>query len=182
MKKLKEKKENEINKIWDKIKIKYNTSFKDINEQELHKKNINFFTEINNIKRKNLFQNKNKKLKKKIFPEIVISNSTKGIFNPKNKYIYRNNTCNEKLKNIYEGKNKYKYMTLNSENNKNTGKNFDMPELLQDKKINFFKKNNKIFLSPLHFSKYVQMNTIKNSLIKEGFLDKDVFKICTKNI
>ena len=74
LKKLKEKKENEINKIWDKIKIKYNTSFKDINEQELHKKNINFFTEINNIKRKNLFQNKNKKLKKKIFPEIVISN------------------------------------------------------------------------------------------------------------
>ena len=58
----------------------------------------------------------------------------------------------------------------------------EMPELLQDKQINFFKKNNKIFLSPLHFSKYVQMNAIKNSLIKEGFLDKDVFKSCTNNI
>ena len=57
-----------------------------------------------------------------------------------------------------------------------------MPELLQDKQINFFKKNNKIFLSPLHFSKYVQMKAIKNSLIKEGFLDKDVFKSCTNNI
>ena len=171
---LKQKKENEINKIWNKIKIKYNTSFKDINEQELHKNNINFFTEINNIK------------KKKLFPEIVISNSTKAIFNknPKNKYIYRNKTYNEKLKNIYESKNKNKnkYRTLNSESNKNILNNFEMPELLQDKQINFFKKNNKIFLSPLHFSKYVQMKAIKNSLIKEGFLDKDVFKSCTNNI
>jgi len=170
----KEEKEKEMNKIWDTIKIKYNSSFKDINEQELHNRNINFLTEINNIKKKNFF------------PKIVISNSTKEIFNKKNKEnkgIYRNKTYNEQLRNIYEGKyKKNNYRTLNSESNKNAEKNFDMPELLQDKEINYFKKNNKNFLSPLHFSKYIQMNEIKNSLIKEGFLDKDVFKICTKNI
>ena len=174
IKEKKEEKEHEINKIWDKIKIKYNSSFKDINEQELHNRNINFLTEINNIKKKNFF------------PKIVISNSAKEIFNKKNKEnkgIYRNKTYNEQLRNIYEGKyKKNKYRTLNSESNKNAEKNFDMPELLQDKEINYFKKNNKNFLSPLHFSKYIQMNEIKNSLIKEGFLDKDVFKICTKNI
>ena len=73
-------------------------------------------------------------------------------------------------------------MTLNSESNKLSRKNFEMPELLEERKIRLFKKNNKIFLSPIHFSKYVQMTEIKNNLIKEGFLDKDVFKICNKKI
>lgn len=192
-KETKKEKEEEINKIWDKIKIKYNSSFKDINGKELHNNYIKFYTEINNFKKKNLFQtksptytnNKNTKINKFFFPKIATSKSTRGIFKTKNKgnkSISRNKRYKEKLKNIYEGNNKYKYMTLNSESNKNSLKNLDMPELLKDKKVQLFKKNNKIFLSPLHFSKYVQMNDIKNSLIKEGFLDKDVFKICNKNI
>ena len=154
----KEEKEKEMNKIWDTIKIKYNSSFKDISEDDLHKKNIQFFTEINNIRKKNLFKIKS-----------PISRNQKS-----------NKTKNEKLKKVYEGK--YKYMTLNSESNKLSRKNFEMPELLEERKIRLFKKNNKIFLSPLHFSKYVQMTEIKNNLIKEGFLDKDVFKICNKKI
>ena len=91
---------------------------------------------------------------------------------------YKNKKFREQLKMIYKGK--YKYMTLNNEKNKN--KNFDMPELLEDRKFPLFKKNNKVFLSPLHFSKFEQMNEIKNKLIKVGFLDKDVFKIYNKNV
>ena len=96
---------------------------------------------------------------------------------------------------IYEGR--YKYMTLNNE--KNTNKNFDMPKLLEDRKIplfkknnklflsplhfsKLFKKNNKLFLSPLHFSKFEQMNEIKNKLVKAGILDKEIFKIYNKNV
>ena len=184
----KEEKEKEMNKIWDTIKIKYNSSFKDISEDDLHKKNIQFFTEINNIRKKNLFKikspiSRNQKSKKFFVPEIATSNSSKVIFNSKFKEYknkYRNKTKNEKLKKVYEGK--YKYMTLNSESNKLSRKNFEMPELLEERKIRLFKKNNIIFLSSLHFSKYVQMTEIKNNLIKEGFLDKDVFKICNKKI
>ena len=184
----KEEKEKEMNKIWDTIKIKYNSSFKDISKDDLHKKNIQFFTEINNIRKKYLFKikspiSRNQKSKKFFIPEIATSNSSKVIFNSKFKEYknkYRNKTKNEKLKKVYEGK--YKYMTLNSESNKLSRKNFEMPELLEERKIRLFKKNNKIFLSPLHFSKYVQMTEIKNNLIKEGFLDKDVFKICNKKI
>ena len=184
----KEEKEKEMNKIWDTIKIKYNSSFKDISKDDLHKKNIQFFTEINNIRKKNLFKikspiSRNQKSKKFFIPEIATSNSSKVIFNSKFKEYknkYRNKKKNEKLKKVYEGK--YKYMTLNSESNKLSRKNFEMPELLEERKIRLFKKNNKIFLSPLHFSKYVQMTEIKNNLIKEGFLNKEVFKICNKKI
>lgn len=184
----KEEEEKEMNRIWDSIKIKYNSSFKDINEDELHKKNIEFFTEINNRKRNNLFKikspiSRNQKLKKFFIPKIATSNSSKVIFNSKLKEyinIHKNKTYNAKLKKVYEGK--YKNNTLNSESNKISKNNFEIPELLQERKTRLFKKNNKIFLSPLHFSKYIQMTEIKNRLIKEGFLDKDVFKICNKNI
>ena len=179
---------DKIKKNDDKNKKIITKEEKDISEDDLHKKNIQFFTEINNTRKKNLFKikspiSRNQKSKKFFIPEIATSNSSKVIFNSKFKEYknkYRNKTKNEELKKVYEGK--YKYMTLNSESNKLSRKNFEMPELLEERKIRLFKKNNKIFLSPLHFSKYVQMTEIKNNLIKEGFLDKDVFKICNKKI
>ena len=57
-----------------------------------------------------------------------------------------------------------------------------MPKLLEDRKITLFKKNNKLVLSPLHFSKFEQMNEIKNKLVKAGILDKEIFKIYNKNV
>ena len=189
----KEKKENEINNIWNKVKLKYNSSLKEINENEFNKK---LLTEINNnslrnIKEKKLFKSKyinlttekNKKIKKNLFPKITLSNSSKKLFSGNNKGtkgIYRNKTYNSKLQKIYNNDfNKKKYLTLNNEK---TDDNFDMPELLKHRKIPLFKKNNKIFLSPLHYSKYEQMSEIKNKLIKFGFHDKDVFKIYNKNV
>ena len=195
----KEKEEKNINNIWNKISLKYgNNSFE---EKQIHDNdyyNIRYLTEIkknfnkyeNNIKNNiinknikilNLSENNNQNIKK-IFPEIVTSFSAKNLKSNKNKNyssIYRNKTFNEKLKNVYEGNNKYKYMTLNKNNKK---ENFDIPELLEHKNFKFLKKKNKIFLSPLHYSKYEQMTEIKNKLIKTGFLDKDVFKIYNKNL
>ena len=186
--------EMEINKIWDKISSKYKKNYY-INENNLNDNkdnydyNIKYLTEIrSNKSNNNLDMTKNKnnnskniKIKNNIFPQIITSNSTKNINNKKrmnNINTYKIKKFREQLKMIYKGK--YKYMTLN--NDKKKDKNFDMPELLEDRKIPLFKKNNKVFLSPLHFSKFEQMNEIKNKLIKVGFLDKDVFKIYNKNV
>jgi hypothetical protein len=136
----------------------------------MYNNNINNKYSIDNIKKRKLFRNK--KIKKGFFPEITTSNSEKILFN-------KNKTYNEQIKQIYIGKNKYQYITLNKENK---NKNFDMPKLLEHKNYPLFKKNNQIFLSPLHYSKYEQMNEIRNKLIKVGFLDKDVFKIYNKNV
>ena len=179
-----EKSEEEVNKIWNTIQSKYNNNsnnnslIKENNEinndikylTEMYNNNINNKYSIDNIKKRKLFRNK--KIKKGFFPEITTSNSEKILFN-------KNKTYNEQIKQIYIGKNKYQYMTLNKENK---NKNFDMPKLLEHKNYPLFKKNNQIFLSPLHYSKYEQMNEIRNKLIKVGFLDKDVFKIYNKNV
>ena len=197
----KEEKKNEIdeiNKIWDKICVKYGSNttkgnllkgydYKNRYLTEM-KNNNNYYSNIikNNLKKLDLGNNTNNntsKTKKKLFPEIITSNSSKNI-KTNNKYsqyksIFRNKTFNEKLKKVYFGNKNYNYLTIN---NDTTETNFDMPELLESRKFNFFKKNKKKFLSPLHCSKYEQMNEIKNKLIRFGFHDKDVFKIYNKNV
>ena len=119
---------------------------------------------------------KTNKSQKNIFPKINYSKYNE------NKSIYKNKTFVEKLKEIYEGKVKYKYRTLNTENKKSGKNNMDMPELLEHKNIKLFKKNKNIFLSPLHYAKIEQMKEIKNKLVTEGLLDKEVFKIYNKNV
>lgn len=176
-------KQKEVNKIWNQISHKYDHNFssKEKKFNDKYFNNIRLLTEIKNSKSNKNFKNRFK-IKKNIFPEINTSNSTKNIKNKKNLQIskvYGNKTFNEKLQSIYIGENKYKYMTINTEEK---NKNFDMPELLEHKKIPLFKKNRKVFLSPLHYSKYEQMVEIKNQLIKIGFHDKDVFKIYNKNV
>lgn len=157
----------------------------------------------NNIQKKNLFQSTNIKSLKNIntnpqkklelntinnYTNIKPNNSQKNIF-PKiihnkyndNKSLYIYKGFSEKLKEVYEGKIKYKYMTLNTESKK-VKKDMEMPELLEHRNVKLFKKNKITFLSPLHFAKIVQMKEIRNKLITEGILDKDVFKIYNKNI
>lgn len=176
-------KEKDVNKIWNQISHKYNHNFS-LKESKMKMNdynNIRLLTEIKNSKSNKNFINKYK-IKKNIFPEIASSNSTKNIKNKKNMQIskiYGNKTFNEQLKSIYIGQNKYKYMTINTEEK---NKNFDMPDLLEHKKIPLFKKNRKVYLSPLHYSKYEQMMEIKNKLIKVGLHDKEVFKIYNKNV
>ena len=181
---------NDVNK-----EISNENEFENINENYLNDNkdnfdfNIRYLTESksnksnNNINfTKNKYNNlKSINVKKHIFPQIATSNSSKNIKTKKyfnTATTYANKKFNEQLKMIYEGR--YKYMTLNNE--KNTNKNFDMPKLLEDRKIPLFKKNNKLFLSPLHFSKFEQMNEIKNKLVKAGILDKEIFKIYNKNV
>ena len=184
----------EINKIWQKISAKYNNKYF-INEYYLNDNkdnfdfNLRYLTESkSNKSNSNINFTKNKynnlktiNIKNNNFPQIATSNSSKNIKSKKyfnTTTTYANKKFNEQLKMIYEGR--YKYMTLNNE--KNTNKNFDMPKLLEDRKIPLFKKNNKLFLSPLHFSKFEQMNEIKNKLVKAGILDKEIFKIYNKNV
>ena len=57
-----------------------------------------------------------------------------------------------------------------------------MPQLLKYKEKPLFKKNNQLFFSPLHYSKYTQMKEIKDKLVGIGFLDREVFAIYNKNI
>ena len=142
-------------------------SLKNINTNPQKKLELNTINNYTNIKPNNSQKN--------IFPKIIHNkyNDNRGL------YIYKG--FSEKLKEVYEGKIKYKYMTLNTESKK-VKKDMEMPELLEHRNVKLFKKNKITFLSPLHFAKIVQMKEIRNKLITEGILDKDVFKIYNKNI
>ena len=108
--------------------------------------------------------------------------SDKSIFNKNHlrltKGINKNKTYLEQLKNIYKCDSKNKYRTITNENN-----NFEMPDLLIYKEKPLFKKNNQLFFSPLHYSKYEQMKEIRDKLnIVYGLTDKEVFAVYNKNI
>ena len=108
--------------------------------------------------------------------------SENSIFNKNhlrlNKGINKNKTYLEQLKNIYKYGSKNKYRTITNENN-----NFEMPDLLTYKQKPLFKKNNQLFFSPLHYSKYEQMKEIRDKLnIVYGLTDKEVFAVYNKNI
>ena len=109
--------------------------------------------------------------------------SDRTIFNKNkiklNKGINKKKIYLENLKNIYKNKEKNKYRTINNE----SINNFEMPKLLIYKEKPLFKKNNQLFFSPLHYSKYEQMREIKDKLIGvTGLLDKEVFAVYNKNI
>ena len=112
---------------------------------------------------------------------IKVTVSGKNIFKNQiklNKGINRNKTYLEQLKNIYKGENKDRHRELNNNFN-----NFEMPELLIYKEKPLFKKNNQLFFSPLHFSKYEQMRDIRDKLTGvTGLMDKEVFNVYNKNI
>ena len=97
------------------------------------------------------------------------------------KGINRNKTYLEKLKKIYKSDSNNKYRTINI-NNINKINNFEMPKLLKYKEKPLFKKNNQLFFSPMHYSKYEQMKEIRDKLIGIGFLDNEVFAVYNKNI
>ena len=108
--------------------------------------------------------------------------SDKNIFNKNkvkiNKGINKNKIYLEQLKSIYKNDNKKKYITIN-----NNSKNFDMPELLKYREKPLFRKNNQLFFSPLHYSKYEQMKEIRDKLTGvTGLMDKEVFAVYNKNI
>lgn len=95
-----------------------------------------------------------------------------------NKSINRNKTYLEQLEDIYKGGNKKKLRKFNIKNN-----NYEMPELLTYKEKPLFKKNNQLFFSPLHYSKYEQMKEIRDRLKGiTGLLDKEVFSVYNQNI
>ena len=112
---------------------------------------------------------------------IKVTVSGKNIFKNQiklNKGINRNKTYLEQLKNIYKGENKDRHRELNNNFN-----NFEMPELLIYKEKPLFKKNNQLFFSPLHYSKYEQMRDIRDKLTGvTGLMDKEVFNVYNKNI
>ena len=112
---------------------------------------------------------------------IKVTVSGKNIFKNQiklSKGINRNKTYLEQLKNIYKGENKDRHRELNNNFN-----NFEMPELLIYKEKPLFKKNNQLFFSPLHFSKYEQMRDIRDKLTGvTGLMDKEVFNVYNKNI
>lgn len=113
-----------------------------------------------------------------------INVSDKNIFN-KNKIQFRlgkgfnrNKTYLEQLKNIYKSRSKKKIRIINNKSN-----NYEMPELLTYKEKPLFKKNNQLFFSPLHYSKYEQMKEIRDRLTGiTGLMDKEVFTVYNKNI
>ena len=163
-------------------------------EKKKNKNNIN-----NKTNNKNLFPKikstydieKNKsntimadyKISKSQIKNIKGNISDKNIFNNNNKIklnksINKNKTYLERLKSIYKNDNKTKYIDIN-----NKSKNFEMPELLKYKEKPLFKKNNQLFFSPLHYSKYEQMREIRDRLTgATGLMDKEVFAVYNKNI
>jgi hypothetical protein len=118
-------------------------------------------------------KNKIKNIKGTISGKNIFKNQAKL-----NKGINRNKTYLEQLKNIYKGENKNRYREFNNNIN-----NFEMPELLIYKEKPLFKKNNQLFFSPLHYSKYEQMRDIRDKLTGvTGLMDKEVFNVYNKNI
>ena len=151
----------------------------------------NFFPKITN----NYDINKNKsktivnehRANRNGIKNIKVTISDKNIFD-KNKNqqkffkgINRNKTYLEKLKKIYKSDSNNKYRTINI-NNINKINNFEMPKLLKYREKPLFKKNNQLFFSPMHYSKYEQMKEIRDKLIGIGFLDNEVFAVYNKNI
>ena len=118
-------------------------------------------------------KNKVKNIKGTVSDKNIFKNQAKL-----NKGINRNKTYLEQLKNIYKGENKNRYREFSNKIN-----NFEMPELLIYKEKPLFKKNNQLFFSPLHYSKYEQMRDIRDKLIGvTGLMDKEVFNVYNKNI
>ena len=113
-------------------------------------------------------------MKKGEAKNIKTSISGKYTFN-KNKGINRNKLYLEQLKQIYKSKSNNKHKVLNKKNGK-----FEIPELLHYRDIPLLKKNNQLFFSPLHYSKFAQMKGIRDKLI--GIFDNEVFNIYNKNI
>ena len=154
--------------------------------------NKNYFPTItmNNSKKAKTIMNEHRSNKNDM-RNIKMTVSDQNIFD-KNKNqkilikgINRNKTYLEKLKKIYKNGNANNNNNNNNKNNKNVkykNNNYEMPKLLQYKEKPLFKKNNQLFFSPLHYSKYAQMKEIKDKLVGIGFLDKEVFAVYNKNI
>lgn len=151
--------------------------------------NNNYFPTItvnnNNKARTIINESRNNK---KDMKNIKLAVSDQNIFD-KNKNqklllkgINRNKTYLEKLKKIYKNENTNKKRNNNNKNVNNKNNNFEMPQLLKYREKPLFKKNNQLFFSPLHYSKYAQMKEIKDKLVGIGFLDNEVFAIYNKNI
>ena len=177
-----------LNQITKRLK-KDNQNNNNNNRYTLNDKN--FFPKITN----NYDINKNKsktivnehRANRNGIKNIKVTISDKNIFD-KNKNqqkffkgINRNKTYLEKLKKIYKSDSNNKYRTINI-NNINKINNFEMPKLLKYREKPLFKKNNQLFFSPMHYSKYEQMKEIRDKLIGIGFLDNEVFAVYNKNI
>ena len=146
--------------LFPKIRITHEVPKKEIKTiSSAHKDNKSLKNRKGNISDKNIF-NKNKN-------KIQITKS-----------INRNKTYLEQLKNIYSSERKRRENFM-----KNNMNNYEMPELLKYREKPLFKKKNKLFFSPLHYSKYEQLREIKDKLTgTTGLLDKEVFKEYNQNI
>ena len=182
------KKKNNSNSKYhlNKIGIRLNTENNDIASNN-SKSNKYLFPKIKNYsieEKKTYNTNSENALKRITFKNkersapknIKVNVSDNSIFTKnKNKEINRNKSYLEHLKEIYKSKKlKDIYKTVNNKENANKTNNFEIPKLIQYKEKPLIKKNNQLFFSALHYSKYQEMKGIRDKLIKN--LDNEVFE------
>jgi hypothetical protein len=182
------KKNNNSNSKYhlNKIGIKLNTENNDIVYNNSRRSKY-LFPKIKNysIEEKKVYNtNRENKLKRISFKNkessetknIKVNVSDNSILTKnKNKEINRNKSYLEQLKEIYKSKKlKDIYKTVNNRENINKTNNFEIPKLIQYKEKPLIKKNNQLFFSALHYSKYQEMKGIRDKLIKN--LDNEVFE------
>ena len=181
------KKKNNSNSKYhlNKIGLKLNTENNDMAHNN-SKSNKYLFPKIKNYSiedKKTYNTNSESALKKISFKNkersesknIKVNISDNSIFTRnKNKEIKNSKSYLDHLKEIYKSKKlKDIYKTVNRENVNNTN-NFEIPKLIQYKEKPLIKKNNELFFSALHYSKYQEMKGIRNKIIKN--LDNEVFE------
>lgn len=182
------KKKNNSNSKYhlNKIGIRLNTENNDIVYNN-SRSNKYLFPKIKNYsieEKKTYHTNRENALKRISFKNkersesknIKVNVSDNSIFTKnKNKEINRNKSYLEHLKEIYKAKKlKDIYKTVNNRENVNNTNNFEIPKLIQYKEKPLIKKNNQLFFSALHYSKYQEMKGIRDRLIKN--LDNEVFE------